>query len=1017
MNWFLRELERICIQRPVDEKLLVVPSYIAGRELLEALARSTAGWVNLYPVTVPSLALELVGPRVTESRLQYINRLRVVHIVEDIFTDLQKQKRLRYFKPVGQPWGLLEALTSAILEIRSCGLKSGQLYEDLFVVPDKGHDIIAILKLYEEHLKKEGLFDAPGTLEMAIEELKKSPQPRDRVYLLPFFLQLSPLENEFLKNLAGDSFLLLGPDGHTGSAGLEAGHGVVEMDCKELISEELEVDFFQAYGLINEVREVLRRVNEQKIPLDRVTVAYTSPDYATAFWSASRAIGFEVSLFEGLPAAMTRTGRVLLGLIEWINRSFSARWLGNLFNECNIELTGNGFRVSGAEAARLLDRAEVGWSRERYVLLEKLAQKLESIAAQIEKGEREDEEDRYYSAAEMLEEARSARCLHEHLQAILEHLSYDDPGQLVKTGELAGALLKALNELCPEHAADDEVERSAREKLTRLLTEGLGTPEVKLKDALGRLESLVKECPIGASNGRPGTLQIVHYSNLIWTDRPYTFVLGLDAASFPGRGGQDPVLLDSERQRLHPDLRLNRDVPLRNEKLMELGLYTREGRLTLSYSCFDIAENRPSFPAFELLKVFRRVKDDERIDYSEMLRQLGNPASFASKGRELGENEWILSGLVEGKTLDATFAGKHYPGLASGLKALAGRQNAVLGEYDGLIGPDVSLQEYDPRDNKDLVVSCTMIETLAKCPFAYFMRYILGVKAPERIEPDPERWLSRLDRGKLLHDLYCEFMRRLTGAGERVDYGRHIEPMKELALTLLELQKKQLPPANDLLYQIEKTEIIKCCEVFLRSHMRLEGHYPAYFEVPFGFGPGEVRKAGFGKAEPVEIKLPENKRFQLSGRIDRIDRRDDGYVVIDYKTGSPRSYKEHSYLNRGRQIQHVLYSFAAEQLLKECGAENPKVVEAGYFFPTEIGEGKLVMHDQTQKEIALELLECLFDLIQKGSFHVVDDEKDEACSYCDYGQVCRKAEAVKKIKGISASDPALESWRKVKSYG
>jgi hypothetical protein len=63
------------------------------------------------------------------------------------------------------------------------------------------------------------------------------------------------------------------------------------------------VSFFYSYGIVNELREVLRQLQREQIPFDQVSIAYTTEEYVAAMYSLSQMMGFGLTVFEGIPAA------------------------------------------------------------------------------------------------------------------------------------------------------------------------------------------------------------------------------------------------------------------------------------------------------------------------------------------------------------------------------------------------------------------------------------------------------------------------------------------------------------------------------------------------------------------------------------------------------------------------------------------------------------------------------------------------------------------------------------------
>jgi ATP-dependent helicase/nuclease subunit B len=90
------------------------------------------------------------------------------------------------------------------------------------------------------------------------------------------------------------------------------------------------------------------------------------------------------------------------------------------------------------------------------------------------------------------------------------------------------------------------------------------------------------------------------------------------------------------------------------------------------------------------------------------------------------------------------------------------------------------------------------------------------------------------------------------------------------------------------------------------------------------------------------------------------------------------------YVSGGKQLQHIVYSIAAETILKNAGESSPKVIVSGYIFPTEKGEGKCFPRSTSRMAEGLKTIEDLFDRMAAGMFVGTGDD----CKYCDYKSIC-----------------------------
>ena len=352
-----------------------------------------------------------------------------------------------------------------------------------------------------------------------------------------------------------------------------------------------------------------------------------------------------------------------------------------------------------------------------------------------------------------------------------------------------------------------------------------------------------------------------------------------------------------------------------------------------------------------------------------------------------------------------------YGHLLEGERAEEEREKEILTQYDGWLPS--SEGTLDPV-NTDAVMSSSRLEDLAKCPFAFFLRHVLGIEPIQDLEKDPGRWLDPLQRGELLHDVFCRFMEERKDKSERPRLARHLKRFEAIAMEEVEQWKKVVPPSSELSFEREIKDIKLALQMFLKGEEeRPKTTRPAFFELSFG----TAWEKGCGRViqEPVEIALSRDRRFRLRGRIDRVDQRGEHeYEVWDYKTGSSSPYKEQAYINQGKHLQHALYAVAAEILLRRDIDKKARVVESGYLFPTPKGEGER-RGKALKREELFEVLDTLFELLKTGRFPATYDGRN--CLYCDYVRTCggkdvAVAHTLKKMK----TDKRLTLLERLKAH-
>jgi len=99
---------------------------------------------------------------------------------------------------------------------------------------------------------------------------------------------------------------------------------------------------------------------------------------------------------------------------------------------------------------------------------------------------------------------------------------------------------------------------------------------------------------------------------------------------------QNPVLLDEELTSIGGDLITSSEFL--KEKLYRSAalLSSLRGNVTLSFSSFDVLENRDSFPSSILLQVYRLISGNHHASYTDFMKDMGRPSGYIPM-----ENIWI----------------------------------------------------------------------------------------------------------------------------------------------------------------------------------------------------------------------------------------------------------------------------------------------------------------------------------------------------------------------------------------
>lgn len=1007
--------------------MLIAPSFSSGHQIAEAVVKEGTPYLNLRVKTISSLAHDMTALDFASEGIALLSKTSELIVIEDLFSELRLKKR-SYFAGLEVKSGIINAFADAIYSLRTSGISRRDLQPGQFVSEQKGREIIGLLRQYEDTLKDRKYADYPEVLFRAIKKISKNGIQENKIlYLLVSDMPLSVLEKKFIELLPGEKITLphdvpeglIYPESYLASSYSTQGSNpkkdialmpwLFAPEKARAAFKDASVQMFHAVGRRNEVREVIRRLISLPAACDDTELIYTSyEDYVPLIYEAAVKFGIKITLEEGIPVTFTRCGRAVLGLSAWIASNYAAIKFRQLLTGGCLSLqaaAAKDYIPSPSVMGRLLRESVIGWKRDRYLPV--LKKMLSRYAAELS-----DEEENGEKKERPRKKAANTEFLADIINDIFSFIPEADKDGMVSISEFCIGIMKFNNKYS---RVSDELDAEAKSAINNLLEETAKFTDrkVALHEALTRVDMILREVRAGQSGPRHGSVHVSSYKHGGRSGRNRTFVLGCEANLFPGTPGQNPVLLDKEMQAISKGLRLSSDLLKENLYRMASLLSALKGNLTFSFSSFDVLEGRESFPSSLLLQVHRLMTGDLTSDYSELIKALGVPAGYVTEKSPIDSIDyWIqlFSGPQGLKKADTATIGL-YPELLAGIKASVARESDIFTEYDGKI---ISGKELDPRENHDIILSASGIEKFAKCPYSYFLSYVLRIRPLEELKIENGEWLDALQRGSLLHDLFYRFMSELTAKNEKPSLRKHEILIKKLAREIIESFKEDIPPPGDAVFEQERKRILKSAEVFLRlEEAHCKRSAPVLFEVPFGCMDEDTP---IGLREPVELDLGSNKKVKIRGRIDRIDRVDKHeYVIWDYKTGSTYGYKDNEILSGGKVIQHALYAVAAEIILKKTDTDkNPVVRQTGYFFPTEKGTGRRflkVRNDETVKQ----LLKTIFDLMRSGAF--IASDKKESCTYCDYASVCvPDINTLTKTKCSNDQNKELAAVNNMRSY-
>ena len=486
----------------------------------------------------------------------------------------------------------------------------------------------------------------------------------------------------------------------------------------------------------------------------------------------------------------------------------------------------------------------------------------------------------------------------------------------------------------------------------------LGDQQMLIHDLRETLLMGVREIQVGVI---PPTLDSVLVGDLERTrisGVKALYIVNMNEGILPRAAGQGRILSDRDRELLGQAMKDKTLAPDEAEKRFreQFSLYLAMSRpsqcLTLSYSMGSRsgAELEPSFLLGRVRRLFPKMRDElkvrkilsgnertDRMEYLDLLRRSGE--------RNLTEEEQEQARIFAALFTDIP------------------RENPV--EEQG--------KEHLPEElMKELpvAVSVTKLERYARCPYAYFLNYIL------RLYPRREHEVKSAEVGSILHralELVFRTVKLRHGNAWRELSEDTLKELVRQAVTDAvgevkpELQEEELQDGKTGMILQQMEELTERSVEVLQSQLCESSMLPEIIEGSF--------EAGFEAERPDRRK----EDIRILGTVDRMDlyrSPEDGSEfirILDYKTWDleldPRDVRD------GRDIQLPLYLRILTEIRSKDGTT---CIPAGmYYYYLNQPTLKTLSKDQPEEEAVRTAAEDQLKLRGIPNVSPMEDEESE----------------------------------------
>ncbi len=446
----------------------------------------------------------------------------------------------------------------------------------------------------------------------------------------------------------------------------------------------------------------------------------------------------------------------------------------------------------------------------------------------------------------------------------------------------------------------------------------------------------------GHPTDRPGYVYCCSYENAMYVDRSHYVMLGMSWDVFNRLGAEFPLLHDEDKKALSPALKLVSDYAAEKRyAVLELLLNRQDASVVFSRA-------RTGYIGGEEIMAAGIFDDAAAVNYKVIDPETGKGKVVVPQMNILGRKALTES--------DVRMKDGYTP------------RNA---DYDIDPGrPELWQEAFEKR-----VWSATALESAMSCPRKFVLQRQMDVNQedPAALERYGLKWLASPVRGNLVHEVLDRYFRETMPRVDSVDD----RLLSRLVDERVEAYREKVPVPVNL------EDISPEVETIRKIVGQVAGRYAG------DHGRQTVgTEVDFGDDEPLVLTFGPYS-IRLRGRIDRVDRVADGIEIIDYKTGSPYSFRR----DYADKLQYYLYSLAWEKMHPE-----QKVVRASYEMLDGPGGAESLTIEMTEERRAemyqrmVDLLTLLADpetAVMPATLTQTPDGKPRECSgYCPFHEIC-----------------------------
>lgn len=330
-------------------------------------------------------------------------------------------------------------------------------------------------------------------------------------------------------------------------------------------------DFFKAYGIANEVKQIKGTILDEKIPYGDVTVIYPNEAYEHFIMSEFDEVGIKYTFPRGFRAVASDYVSFMIDLLDFAASDFEYKRLYKILQNPVLQIK------KSRTAYRAFLKEGIGYGRDRYLSFFK-----------------------YYDALSPDEKIKNQE-YEAFYQFLVEVIECFEPNNSCE------AMFRKLVKIAGTYTDNKDLYRACVKDELNDFENALAIWEGNdFSEKLFQMEAFLKKLKCRTSE-MANSVSVIPYGKTEIIDRKCVFVVGLSNENISAPNSESPVLCDDELKFCTAgkvQLAMERNKRKKNALINTLNL-SMEQRVYCSYSYFDtvsIISNSPSILFQELLQ-------------------------------------------------------------------------------------------------------------------------------------------------------------------------------------------------------------------------------------------------------------------------------------------------------------------------------------------------------------------------------------------------------------------------------